>query len=67
MGILHPTSRKVRPKDFVGKTVKALDARADNVLAFTFTDGAYLEIWSEATSDGLAVMEVDPNAKPEAT
>lgn len=64
MGVLHDTSRKVRASDFVGKTIKSLNTRADNVLAFTFTDGTYLEIWSEVAPGGIAVMEVDPNAEP---
>lgn len=51
--------RKVNKSDFEGKTVQNIDARAANVIKFTFTDGATLEIWAETFSSlGIPIMGV---------
>lgn len=63
MGVLHETSRQLLPSDMKGKTIKHAIQRAVNVIEFTFTDGSYVEIWSENGPYGIAVLEVDPNAK----
>ncbi len=62
MGYLHDTSRELIDGDMNGKTVLNASQRASNVIEITFTDGTYLEIWSESGPHGLAIMEVDPNA-----
>lgn len=62
MGVLNEKSRKVRSKDFVGKTVKSVDATASNVVRFNFTDGSNVELWAEVTHMGIPVIEVDPTS-----
>ncbi len=62
MGYLHDTSRELIDTDMNGKTVLNAIQRDSNVIEISFTDGSYLEIWSENGPHGLAIMEVDPNA-----
>ncbi len=57
------TFRKVTSKDFKGKTIKSVYNRCSNLLRFTFTDGSKLEVYSEPTSLGLAIMGVWENSK----
>ena len=39
--------REIKDTDLVGKTIKAIDRSAVNVLKFTFTDETSLELWAE--------------------
>lgn len=39
--------RRVRPRDFVGKTVAHIDARAVNIIRFWFTDGTSIALEHE--------------------
>ena len=64
MGVLHDTSRKAKQSDFVGKTIKSIDASADNVIRFEFTDETFCELWAENGPFGFPVIEVDPLASP---
>jgi len=48
----------VRNKDFAGKTIKYIDARAVNFVRFFFTDGTALAIEVESVGPGLTGMVV---------
>lgn len=50
--------RRPEPRDFAGKTVSRLDADADNVWRFWFTDGSAFAVQAETSSDGIAFMEI---------
>ena len=41
---------------FEGKTVKAIDAEAINVVKVFFTDGTYCEIWAEERHYDIEVI-----------
>ena len=62
MGVLHSTSRKIEASDIVGKTVSAINNKACNMVRLTFTDGTFLELWTEVGPLGIPVIEIDPNA-----
>lgn len=51
--------RAIKRSDLEGKTIKAVDCGAENVLHLTFTDGSTLEIWSEVGSLLLPFMYVE--------
>ena len=57
MGYLHENSRELIDSDMDGKTVLNAFQRASNVIDITFTDGSYLEIWSESGPHGLAIND----------
>lgn len=47
------TSRKLEPKDLVGKTVKHVECTSVNYVVLHFTDGTKLELESENVGHGI--------------
>lgn len=62
MGVIM-SHRNAVPEDFLGKTITAVDLRADNIWRFVFSDGTRLAI---ETEDHCMVV-CDECAKPENT
>lgn len=55
MGVLHDTSRKAKQSDFVGKTIKSIDASADSRpmdwqdISTAPKDGTVIDVWLKGT------------------
>lgn len=54
--VFEDTHSPINPRQWVGKTIARMDARAVNVVRFFFTDGTALAIETEGMGHGIVGM-----------